>query len=110
MPDFHPIENRLGLKKDNNPPSSNYSSANSDIRKSVLSLESLAAKKGQNRSNGETLQEWFNRLGFQEDKEFYRLYEEVRYGNKEVPQEKVSWFKDSVDRLEEKMEKGISEN
>ncbi|WP_456271732.1 hypothetical protein [Bacillus sp. AK031] len=86
-----------------------YSTANCEIRKSIYSLEQHAAKQDMGRIKGETLQEWFLRLGFKEDNEFYRLYEEVRYGNKEVPPEKVQWFTQSVECLEEKMKSSLSQ-
>jgi hypothetical protein len=85
-----------------------YSAANSEVRKSVYSLEQQAAKQDMGRIKGETLQEWFLRLGYKEEHEFYRLYEEVRYGNKEIPLEKVHWFTQSVERLEEAMKNGHS--
>ncbi|EDL65079.1 hypothetical protein [Bacillus sp. SG-1] len=87
-----------------------YSSANSEIRRSIFSLEKLAEEKGMFRLNGETLQEWFSRLGFQEEPEFYRLYEEVRYGNKEVHADKVAWFKQCVVRVTVKINQAEGEN
>jgi hypothetical protein len=80
-----------------------YSSANSEIRKSILALEKRAAEKEKSRLNGETLQEWFTRLGFQEEQEFYRIYEAVRYGNKAIDAEKVSWFEQKVARVTAKI-------
>jgi hypothetical protein len=85
--------------QDNQTGKISYSSANSEIRKSILSLEKLADEKGMSRLNGETLQEWFTRLGFKENQEFYRIYESVRYGNKEVESEKAAWFDQVVERV-----------
>ncbi|MGD6801680.1 hypothetical protein [Rossellomorea aquimaris] len=80
-----------------------YSAADSEIRKDIFSLEKLAEKNGVSRLNGETLEEWLSRLGIQEDKEFYRLYEEVRYGNKDIAIDKTAWFKQSVKQVEAKI-------
>jgi hypothetical protein len=82
---------------------SRYSAADSEIRKDIFSLEKLAEKNGVSRLNGETLEEWLCRLGIQEDKEFYRLYEEVRYGNKFIAIDKTAWFKQSVKQVEAKI-------
>ncbi|WP_113928994.1 hypothetical protein [Bacillus sp. P14.5] len=90
-------------EKDSQSTNTWYSTADSEIRKEILSLEKLAEKNGMYRLNGETLQEWLKRLGLQSDKEFYRLYEEVRYGNKEVPIDKAAWFKDCVDHVKAKI-------
>ncbi|TYR77722.1 hypothetical protein FZC79_02590 [Rossellomorea vietnamensis] len=80
-----------------------YSAADSEIRKDIFSLEKLAEKNRVSRLNGETLEEWLCRLGVQEDKEFYRLYEEVRYGNKDIAIDKTAWFKQSVKQVEAKI-------
>ncbi|MGD6964833.1 DUF4129 domain-containing protein [Rossellomorea vietnamensis] len=80
-----------------------YSVADSEIRKDIFSLEKLAEKNGVSRLNGETLEEWLDRLGIQEDQEFYRLYEEVRYGNKYIAMDKTAWFKQSVKQVEAKI-------
>ncbi|WP_409253511.1 hypothetical protein V1502_06265 [Bacillus sp. SCS-153A] len=87
-----------------------YSRANSEIRKSIFSLEKLAEQKGMYRLNGETLQEWCSRLGFHEGKEFYSIYEEVRYGNKDVSADKVACFKQSVERVTFKINQVDGEN
>ncbi|WP_421384307.1 hypothetical protein ACOJQI_06780 [Bacillus salacetis] len=81
----------------------NYSSANSEIRKAILSLEKQAEGKGMSRLNGETLQEWFTRLGFLEEQEFYHIYESVRYGNKEVDADKAAWFEEVAYRVTAKI-------
>ncbi|MGM0844391.1 MAG: hypothetical protein ACQEUT_05390 [Bacillota bacterium] len=86
-------------EKSNASNNTSYSEADSEIRKEIFLLEKLAVKKKMSRFNDETLHEWLGRLGFKADDEFYRLYEEVRYGNKEVPMDKTVWFKQCVERV-----------
>jgi hypothetical protein len=81
-----------------------YSSPDSEIRKGIFSLEKRAEGKGMPRQNGETIQEWFTRLGFQEDQEFYRVYEAARYGNKQITDDKLALFKQGVERVAERIE------
>ncbi|RIW30154.1 hypothetical protein D3H55_17055 [Bacillus salacetis] len=81
-----------------------YSSPDSEVRKSIFMLEKLAEEKKRPRQNGETIQEWFSRMGFQEGWEFYHIYEAARYGDQEIPPDKLALFKQGIERAVNRIE------
>ncbi|MEQ6378348.1 hypothetical protein RZN25_16160 [Bacillaceae bacterium S4-13-56] len=73
------------------------------VRKSVFDFEKFARRKGIGRTKGETIWEWFHRLGFDVSPEFVSVYNRVRYGEKEITDEEVDGFKTTLQEAKKKV-------
>ncbi|MCT2535709.1 hypothetical protein NC661_06435 [Aquibacillus koreensis] len=75
---------------------------NNMIRKEIFDLEKFSHKRGCGRKRGESLTDWFKRL--QLPLEGIDLYQNVRYGNKQISKEEEAQFKEQMKKIRFQME------
>jgi hypothetical protein len=73
-----------------------YSDAENAIRQAMKELEREAATQNMGRENNENLRVWFSKIGLNEEEDFFKLYESVRYGTKIPENQEVSYFTQRV--------------
>lgn len=73
------------------------------VRKSLFDFEKFTQKKGAGRNRGETVGEWFHRIGMDVSPEFVSVYNKVRYGEKEIHNVEVDGFKATLQELRRKV-------
>lgn len=61
------------------------------VRKAMFEFERKAEKYHNGREKGETIQEWFTRIGFEEFS-IIPIYETVRYGDQQISKEDSEKF------------------
>ncbi|QTD42490.1 hypothetical protein [Sporosarcina sp. Te-1] len=79
-----------------------YSTANDEIRKTFERFETEAQKKGMSRLRGETISEWFNRMGWGSNEPLFNIYNNVRYGAQPPTETEFQLFLSEVKNIKEK--------
>lgn len=69
------------------------------LRKLYLEFEKEANSLGYEREKSETVREWFKRMAWKVEGEFFSIYEEVRYGGNLVEKEKADTFVQELDKI-----------
>ncbi|MBB2479586.1 hypothetical protein H5P36_05240 [Bacillus sp. APMAM] len=80
--------------------STNYYSKNrQQIRKYVFDLEHYAEKMKSERLGFESVRDWLTRLDIKVSNQWVLIYEDVRYGNREVTEQELKQFVDEMERI-----------
>ncbi|MHC0035568.1 hypothetical protein [Pseudoneobacillus sp. C159] len=69
------------------------------LRRLIYQLDHFASKYHLGRYQHETIQEWFARVGFPENKALFNAYESVRYGNVVIAKNDASQFETIVQNI-----------
>lgn len=80
-------------------PSTIYRVEASILRELYLEFEKEANSLGYEREKSETVREWFKRMSWKVEGEFFSIYEEVRYGGHLVGKEKANTFVQELDKI-----------
>ncbi|MDF2857689.1 MAG: hypothetical protein K0Q87_3540 [Neobacillus sp.] len=67
------------------------------VRKEIYLFEKHADKLHLRRNSAETISEWFQRMGIEEDEQIQSIYEKVRYGNLIESDEEYNLFSKSIE-------------
>ncbi|MFD1206810.1 DUF4129 domain-containing protein [Sporosarcina contaminans] len=78
-----------------------YSEANDKVRKAFKSFEENAQSVNSPRMVGETVREWFKRMGWGEQEIVFNLYDQVRYGSYPISNEEAEQFLKALDKIKE---------
>jgi hypothetical protein len=76
---------------------------NEHIRKLIFQLQIYANRYGFGRFEHETVQEWFERIGFQKNEDFFMAYESVRYGTEVITKNDAKYYEEVVQELKREM-------
>lgn len=76
-----------------------YSQAENTIRNAYKKFEEAAQLSKVPRLRGETVKEWFSRMGWETDELLFDTYDLVRYGSKAVTEEEGMKFVDSLEKI-----------
>ena len=79
-----------------------YSQAENTIRNAYKKFEEAAQLSKVTRLRGETVKEWFSRMGWETDELLFNTYDLVRYGAKSVTEEEGIKFVDDLERIKNK--------
>src|SRR5690606_23637360 len=79
-----------------------YSKARDEVRKKFEKFENEAKSFGFTRSQSETVNEWFSRMGWQQYHQVYAIYNNVRYGSHNPTQDEQKQFEFQLDKLRER--------
>lgn len=69
------------------------------IREVFRGLEQMAKEHKLERQSHETVREWIARMGWDVSDSFYRTYDRVRYGDKQLPKSQASNFIDEIEKI-----------
>lgn len=72
------------------------------VREVFRGLEHMAKDQGMGREKYETVREWVARLQWDVTESFYRTYDQVRYGNKQLPDTQSMEFIDEIEKIKGK--------
>lgn len=78
-----------------------YSSARDEVRKSFEQFEKEAQTFKFNRLHGETVKEWFQRMGWEQNDNILSTYNDVRYGSRVPSESEHNLFIQSLERIKE---------
>ncbi|WHT46875.1 hypothetical protein QNH10_10880 [Sporosarcina thermotolerans] len=76
-----------------------YSSARDEVRKSFERFEKEAQDFKLNRLHGETVKEWFSRMGWGQNEQILTVYNEVRYGSHVPTESEQTNFMQALDQI-----------
>lgn len=79
-------------KEKNQPETSFYEVETSLLREQYIQFEQEAKTVGYERAKSETVREWFGKMGWSVDEQFFRIYETVRYGGQSIESSKAELF------------------
>jgi len=79
-----------------------YSQAENAIRNAFKIFEEAAQLSKVPRLRGETVKEWFSRMGWETDELLFNTYDSVRYGAKSVTEEEGIKFVDDLEKIKNK--------
>ncbi|MBB4824112.1 multisubunit Na+/H+ antiporter MnhG subunit [Sporosarcina luteola] len=79
-----------------------YSAAKDEIRKTFESFESEAQTKDMSRLRGETVSEWFSRMGWGYNEPLFNIYNNVRYGSHPPTETEYRLFLSEIENIKEK--------
>ncbi len=69
------------------------------IRELFRELEKEAHELNKGRASYETIREWMSRMQWNVADSFYHIYDRVRYGDKQLPEEQVRYFIDEIEKI-----------
>lgn len=69
------------------------------LRENYMEFEVEASLSDFNRTKSETVREWFGRMEWVVQDEFFQVYEEVRYGGLTISTEKASFFLSNLEKI-----------
>lgn len=78
-----------------------YQVETSILREKYAQFEIEAHAYELERNKSETAREWFKRMEWQVETEFFEIYEEVRYGGRSISSEKAELFIKSLEKIKE---------
>ncbi|WP_144509448.1 DUF4129 domain-containing protein [Bacillus sp. FJAT-22090] len=78
-----------------------YQVETSILREKYAQFELEAHAYELERNKSETAREWFKRMEWQVENEFFEIYEEVRYGGRSISSEKAELFIKSLEKIKE---------
>ncbi|MCM3742664.1 hypothetical protein M3193_00800 [Sporosarcina luteola] len=76
-----------------------YSSARDEVRETFLQFEKEAQKNNLSRMHGETVIEWFARMGWKQNDLILSIYNDVRYGSRTPSEEEHSTFIQEIEHI-----------
>ncbi|MCM3710108.1 hypothetical protein [Sporosarcina luteola] len=76
-----------------------YSSARDEVRESFLQFEKEAQKNNFSRMHGETVKEWFSRMGWKQNDLILSIYNDVRYGSRTPSETEHSTFIQEIEHI-----------
>lgn len=79
-----------------------YSEAQDEVRKSFELFEKYAQDFSYTRPHGESIIEWFSRMGWSKDNRAITIYNEVRYGLHIPTENELQVFKSELEKIKEK--------
>lgn len=79
-----------------------YSSARDEVRKSFERFEKEAQDYKFNRLHGETVKEWFSRMGWGQNEQILSIYNEVRYGSHVPTESEQNNFIDGLEQIKKR--------
>lgn len=79
-----------------------YSKARDEVRKKFEKFENEANTHGFTRSQSETVNEWFARMGWGKDNRAIPIYNEVRYGSQIPTEKELEIFRSELEKIKEK--------
>ncbi|WOV86275.1 hypothetical protein QWT69_09995 [Sporosarcina oncorhynchi] len=79
-----------------------YSKARDEVRKKFEKFENEAKIYGCTRSQSETVNEWFLRMGWSKDNRAITIYNEVRYGSHIPTEKELEVFRSELEKIKEK--------
>lgn len=78
-----------------------YSSARDEVRKTFEQFEKEAQTYNFSRMHGETVKEWFSRMGWKQNDLILSIYNDVRYGSRTPSEMEHSTFIQEIDHIKE---------
>jgi len=79
-----------------------YSAAKDEIRKTFERFETEAQQKDMSRMRGETISEWFGRMGWGNNKPLFDIYNNVRYGSHPPTESDFQLFLTEIEKIKDK--------
>ncbi|MCM3638044.1 hypothetical protein M3152_09920 [Sporosarcina luteola] len=76
-----------------------YSSARDEVRETFLQFEKEAQKHNFSRMHGETVKEWFSRMGWKQNDLILSIYNDVRYGSRTPSEKEHSTFIQEIEHI-----------
>ncbi|MCG7342695.1 hypothetical protein MHZ92_01045 [Sporosarcina sp. ACRSL] len=76
-----------------------YSSARDEVRKTFEEFEKEAQNYNFSRMHGETVQEWFSRMGWKQNELILSIYNDVRYGSRTPSEKEHSSFIEEIEQI-----------
>lgn len=76
-----------------------YSSARDEVRKTFEQFEKEAQTYNLNRMHGETMKEWFSRMGWMQNDMILSIYNDVRYGSRTPSEKEHSTFIQEIEEI-----------
>ncbi|MFS0688270.1 hypothetical protein AB1K89_03315 [Sporosarcina sp. 179-K 8C2 HS] len=76
-----------------------YSSARDEVRKTFEQFEKEAQEYNFSRLHGETVREWFSRMGWKQNEWILSIYNDVRYGSRTPSEGEHSKFLQELDHI-----------
>lgn len=78
-----------------------YSSARDEVRKTFEQFEKEAQTYNYSRMHGETVREWFSRMGWKQNDLILSIYNDVRYGSRTPSEIEHSTFIQEIENIKE---------
>ncbi|MGH2317321.1 hypothetical protein ACRC6Q_06100 [Planococcus sp. SE5232] len=72
------------------------------VREVFRGLEQMAKDHGKERQKYETVREWVARMQWEVPESFYKTYDQVRYGDKRLPDTQATQFIDEIEKIKGK--------
>ncbi|WP_394120614.1 hypothetical protein [Planococcus donghaensis] len=72
------------------------------VREVFRGLEQMAKDHGKERQKYETVREWVARMQWEVTESFYKTYDQVRYGDKRLPDPQATQFIDEIEKIKGK--------
>ncbi len=76
-----------------------YSSARNEVRKTFEQFEKEAQVNNFSRMHGETVKEWFLRMGWKQNDMIFSIYNDVRYGSRTPSESEHSLFNQELEQI-----------
>ncbi|MFC5602891.1 hypothetical protein [Sporosarcina koreensis] len=76
-----------------------YSSARDEVRKTFEQFEKEAQNYNFSRMHGETVKEWFSRMGWKQNDLILSIYNDVRYGSRTPSEKEHSTFIQEIEQI-----------
>lgn len=79
-----------------------YSDAADTVRKAFKEFEEVAQSSSAPRLRGETVKEWFSRMGWGQNEALFTTYDQVRYGSYRVTEGESNHFVEELEKIKNK--------
>ena len=100
----HKIKSFGRKKKQKEPKSSyNYSKTTNVVRSAYIEFEKVANDAERPRFAGETVKEWFARMGWGRSEKLFSTYDKARYGGLSITEEESKSFVNALEKIKKEM-------